>query len=284
MGRVYQDEGLNERAEPIHREALVIRQTALGSDHRETAVSQSDLASVLRLKGDLAGAEALLLQCLETNRKTRGDEHPNTSAALHDLALIAATRGDHRTAESMLRKVLANQRAILGDRHPVVATTLNSLSRVLFDERRYEEAASALRDALDIAGPTLGRNHPLVGIYTVNLGAVELARGRAADAEALLREGLRIRAHAPGIVPSRRRTFLEDDWSIGGIKSMLGASLIALRRFDAAETVLLDAQRDLSSTAGTPKDMTATLSRLAQLYDAWGRHDRAAEYRAQIRS
>ena len=45
--------GLNERAEPLQREALGIRRKVLGDEHRETAVSLSDLASVLRLNGDL---------------------------------------------------------------------------------------------------------------------------------------------------------------------------------------------------------------------------------------
>ena len=95
LGRVYQDQGQNQRAEPIHREALAIRRKVLGENHRETAVSQSDLASVLRLNGDLDGAETLLKECLETNRRTRGEDHPNTSTTLHDLALIAAMRGEY---------------------------------------------------------------------------------------------------------------------------------------------------------------------------------------------
>ena len=62
----------------------------LGDEHREVAVSLSDLASVLRLNGDLAGAETLLRQSYAINRKTRGADHPNTAASLHDLALIVA--------------------------------------------------------------------------------------------------------------------------------------------------------------------------------------------------
>jgi tetratricopeptide (TPR) repeat protein len=84
--------------------------------------------AVLRLNGDLAGAETLLRQCLEINRKTRGEDHPNTAVTLHDLALIAASRGDYSSAESQLRQVLETQRRTLGDNHPIVSTTLNSLS------------------------------------------------------------------------------------------------------------------------------------------------------------
>ena len=83
---------------------------------------------------------------------------------------------------------------------------------------------AALQRALDIARPVLGSNHQLVAIYTINLAAVQLARGNAASAEALLREALPIRERAPGIVPARRRIFLEDDWSVLATKRLLDAA------------------------------------------------------------
>jgi tetratricopeptide (TPR) repeat protein len=285
LGRVYQDEGLNLRAEPLHREALAIRRTLLGEEHRETAVSLNDLGSVLRLNGDLSGAEILIRQSLAINRKTRGDDHPNTATTLHDLALIVAARGDYASAESMLRQALAVQRKVLGERHAVVAATFNSLSRVLREQGRYEEAAFALQDALKIAGPALGPDHPLVAIYTINLGAVQLARktpAATADAELLLRDGLRIRSLAPGVVPSRRRTFADDDWSVGATKSLLGSALAAQRRYDDAETTLLDAQHDLAASPSLQRDLTVTIGRLVDLYEAWGKHEKAAEYRARL--
>jgi eukaryotic-like serine/threonine-protein kinase len=285
LGRVYQDQGLNDRAEPLHREALAIRRKVLGEEHRETAVSQSDLASVLRLNGDLPGAETLLTQSLDTNRKTRGPEHPNTFAALHDLALIAATKGDLPAAESQLSLALAGQRKTLGDTHPIVATTLNSLSRVLLDQGRHADAASMLKEALDIARAALGNDHQLVAIYAINLAVVQLERKDPATAEALLREGLRVRARAPGLVPSRRRTRLQDDWSIGATKSLLGASLVGLHRYDEAEAVLLDARRDLeTSRPARNAELKSTITRLVELYVASGKHDRAAAYLALLGS
>ncbi len=283
LGRVYQDEGFNQRAEPLHREALAIRRKVLGNDHRETAVSLSDLASVLRLNGNLDDAETLLKQCLELNRKTRGEDHPNTSTTLHDLAVIVATRGEYRSAETLFRRVLATERATLGDRHPVVATTLNGLSHVLVAERRLDDAASSLEEALDIARAALGNDHQLVAIYSLNLASVQFARHKAAEAEPLLREGLRIRTQAPQTVPSRRRTFHDDDWSLGATKSLLGATLVSLGRYNEAETVLLDARNELASH-GTPEPaaMRATLTRLVQLYVAWGKRDRAESYRVLL--
>jgi len=285
LGRVYQDLGMNQRAEPLQREALRIRRKVLGEEHRETAVSLSDLASVLRLNGDLAGAEALLRQCLELNRKTRGEIHPNTSATLHDLALIAAAKRDDTAAEAMFRKALDIARKTLGERHPIVATTLNSLSHVLTAQRRYDEAAAALQDALAIARPALGTDHQLVAIYAINLASVQLARNQPVAAETLLREAIPIRARASELVPSRRRTVGEDDWSLAATKALLGTSLVAQRRYADAEVVLLDARRYLDAQRPrAPRDVKATISGLVQLYEAWGKRDAAAAYRALLAS
>jgi serine/threonine protein kinase/tetratricopeptide (TPR) repeat protein len=282
IGRIYQDQGLNQRAEPLVREALAIRRKVLGPEHGEVANSMTGVASVLRLNGDLAAAETLLRESLALNRKARGDDHANTGTTLHDLALVVAARGDYGAAESLFRQALNTERKALGDKHPTVAASLNGLSRVLIEQKRYGEAAAALQGALDIARPALGDNHQLVAIYLINLGSVQLARKEAAEAEALLREGLRIRLLSPGIVPSRRRTFREDDWSIAATKSLLGAALVAQGRYSEAETLLLDARRDLEAMSAPPRERNVTISRLIELYDAWRKPEKAALHRAKL--
>ena len=241
------------------------------------SVSQSDLASI----GWVAiwRPRALLRECSNesTNPWSRSSEHAVT---LHDLALIAA-RGDFHSAESLLRQA---GRSAGRARHPVVAVTLNTLPRNL-RERRYDEAASSLESALNIARTALRPNHQLIAIYSVNLASVRLAQQQPAAAEPLLREGLRIRTYAPGLVPSRRRTFVEDDWSIGATKSLLGASLVALGRYDDAERVLLEAEHDLqSSPAVSDAELRTTRTRLVDLYVAWRKADKASAYRVLLQS
>jgi hypothetical protein len=122
-----------------------------------------------------------------------------------------------------------------------------------------------------------------VAIYTINLGAVRLVERQPAAAEALLRAGLRVRSLAPGIVPSRRRTFREDDWSLAATKSLLGASLAALGRQDEADALLLEARRDLDALpAARSAEMKAAIGRLVELYLPWGRQERAAVSRALL--
>jgi eukaryotic-like serine/threonine-protein kinase len=270
LGRVYQDRGLDDRAEPLLREALAIRQRVLGPGDRETAVSMSALASVLRLKGDLAGADALLRDTLAINRRTRGETHPNTGSTLHDLGLIAAARGDTRTAETLFRQAMDIHRNALGERHPNIAIGQNSLARVRIGQRRYEEASAALREAVSIATEAFGADHQLVAIYSANLAEVLLARGRPDEAEPVAREALRLRALAPEIVPGRRRIFVDDDWSVGATRSLLGAVLTAQGRFDEAEACLLEARDELARLP-FPRHGHARVNadRLRVLYQSW---------------
>ena len=89
---------------------------------------------------------------------------------------------------------------------------------------------------------------------------------------------MRIRALSPQLIPNRRRIFPEDDWSVGATKSLLGASLIALARYSEAEAVLLEARRDLAAVSPpSRRDVHATITRLVDLYVAWGKHDEAAQ-------
>jgi hypothetical protein len=135
---------------------------------------------------------------------------------------------------------------------------------------------------LNIAIAALGRNHPLVAIYEINLASVQLARQQPAEAEVLLRDALEIRRRAPGVVPLRRRTFPDDDWSVGATKSLLGATLASLARYGEAEALLLEARHDLDASDGPQsRDARATNVRLVALYDAWGHPEKAAAYRAR---
>ncbi len=99
-----------------------------------------------------------------------------------------------------------------------------------------------------------------------------LARGEAARAEALFRQALEV----------RRKAFGEDDWRVGVTKSLLGAALTPLGRFDEAEKLLLDAQRVLKHVPGPEgREAKANVVRLKALHDAWARPVGTAQTRTR---
>ncbi|MPY90389.1 MAG: tetratricopeptide repeat protein [Luteitalea sp.] len=275
LGRALMDQGLHARAEPLVREALATRRKLLGEEHRETATSLGDLAFVLREMGNLAEAESMFRQSFAITRKALGESHPNTTAALNNLALVVGARGQHAEAESLLRQCLAIEYRTLGKSHPSIATRLNNLSNAVREQGRYDEAASLIEEALRIAVPLLGRDHPLTATYRISLARLHLARHEPARAEAVLRQVLQV----------RQRVLRPRDWRIAMVKSLLGASLTALGRYDEAERLLVEAQGALTDIPGTQgNEAKATIARLVALYDAWGRPDKAAAYRALLPS
>jgi len=94
-----------------------------------------------------------------------------------------------------------------------------------------------------------------------------LARKRA---EPLLREGLEI----------RRQALPAEDWQTASAESALGSCLARLRRYDEAEPLLVNSYSILKTKRGPADALTLeTLTQLIDLYQAWGKPDKAAQYR-----
>jgi len=274
LGRVLFDQGRLGEAEAHCRSALAIRRKVLGPDDHETAVSMSDLGHLLRRKGDRAGAEALFRETLAVTRKSSGPKHPDVAMSLTNLAQTVNERGDHKAAEAMFREAVAIGQASLGKDHPLNAQHLAGLAGALRQEGKLAEAAARNEEALAISRPALGLDHPTVARQEVGLAHVYLDQGRPAAAEPLLR-------HALGV---QQRSYKAGDWRLAATRSLLGEACGKLSRFAEAETYLLRAFESLHATPGSEGQETRealdNLARLAALYEAWGRPERAARYRS----
>ena len=264
--------------ESVIREALAIRRKVLGEGHRDTVSSLNWLGLLLlQEKSDVAGAEPLLREGLAANRKLLGEGHPDVARALGNLAIAAEARGAYAEAEALQRQALSISRAALGDRHLDVGVTLYNLGWTLRLQGRYDEAAAAVEEALRITRPVLGDDHLRTVNFSVGLARIQVARGRAAAAEPALRHALRV----------RESKLPPDDYRIGSAKSLLGAALTQRRRYEEAKTLLIDAHRILAAASATGgkaarEDAEATLPRLVALYEAVGRPEQAARYRAGV--
>ncbi len=262
LARCYVDRGAPDLAEPLYREALAIRRSALGNEHRETATSLSDLGLLLWEKGELTAAEAHLRECWEISKKALGPGHPDVGTSLSNVALVVFDRGDYASAEAMNREALAIRRAGLGDKHPNIANTLNNLAHALREQRKFDEAEAALVEAVEIVRTARGENHPQLATVEGNLARVYLARGDAPRAEPLARRALAL----------RQTVFPESDWRVASPKSLLGAALTVLSRYDEAEPLLLDAAQVLQDIPGPQgREAAANRERLAAFYRVSGR-------------
>ncbi|MGH9656926.1 MAG: tetratricopeptide repeat protein, partial [Bryobacteraceae bacterium] len=89
-----------------------------------TATSLNSLASLLKSKGDYAGAEPLYRRALAIRQKALGPDHPDTATSLNNLAELLRSKGEYAGAEPLFRRALAITEKALGPDHPDTATSL----------------------------------------------------------------------------------------------------------------------------------------------------------------
>jgi len=88
LASMYKSQERYAEAEPLHHQALTIRQDQLGGDHPEVALSLCSLASVYKLQERYVEAEPLYRRALVILEQTQGANHRITRRVRKILALL----------------------------------------------------------------------------------------------------------------------------------------------------------------------------------------------------
>ena len=129
-------EGKSDKAEPLAKSALAIREKALGADHPDVVQSLNTLACIYDAEGRTADAQPVYARCLAAAEKAHGPEHPNVAAALDNLAAVDHLLGNGGDAESSYKRALAI-REKLADGKPIdLAPTLYNLGALYVDQEK----------------------------------------------------------------------------------------------------------------------------------------------------
>ncbi len=117
----------------------------------------------------------------------------------------------------------------------------------------------------------MGEDHRLVGTSLNNLASLLYHKGQYSEAEKLQQQAIAI----------YQKSLKPEHWMIQRSRSHLGACLSKLKRYREAEEQLLPAYAGLKAMRGDQHALTRkAVSRLIELYEAWGKPDQAAPYRA----
>lgn len=185
------------QAKSLFERGITIVEAIYGPEHPEMAIRVSNLGSVLRDLGDLAGAKKCFERALHIGEAS-GPDHPSLATRLNNLADVLYALGDLSGAISLLERVLAIDESVYGRDHSEVATDLNNLGCVLQAQGKMAEARSHYEQALSIYVKILSPNHHLLGVGHSNLGRVLNALGDLAEARYHLERGLAISEAAYG--------------------------------------------------------------------------------------
>jgi tetratricopeptide (TPR) repeat protein len=197
-GSYFHGRGAYSQAAPLFREALAMREMALGPNHPFTATSLDNLACLLHDQGDLAGARPLYERALAIREKALGLEHPYTATCLDDLALLLMDQGNLAGARPLYERALAIREKALGPEHPLTARSLNNLAALLMNQGNLAGARPLYEHALAIREKALGPEHPNTATSLNNLANLLQSQDDFAGARPLYERALAIREKVLG--------------------------------------------------------------------------------------
>ena len=234
--------------------------------------------------------------------------------ALRNLGAIATEERDGKTAEANARERLVLLRAQYPGAHPEIASALNDLATAQVLTEDFAGAEKSYVEALEMSTALLGGEHPEVASIRENLGGVYLRNGRLDETARILEEVLAARRKAlgddsepvartltntafvymkAGNDEAAERTYREaverlgkklgpEHADVGLALACMGDVLRKRGKFDESEATLRRALDVLVKTGGEEGGMTQwTLKAFVNLYTAWGKPARAAEYQAR---
>jgi tetratricopeptide (TPR) repeat protein len=144
---------------------------------------------------------------------------------------------------------------------------------MLFDTGNCAEAEAQFRRALEIYRARQSSESRHFAEAALGLAQVTLAQGDPQRAEGLLREVLAVARDAPS----------DCTWLKSSAESLLGACLLAIGRFQEAESLGLRSYEVMSRIRG-PGDryVIEALQRIVDLYEARSDTEKAADWRARL--
>jgi len=274
LGVLIYSKGDYPTAERLFREVLSVRRKLLGDEHIDVASILNDLAMTVMAQGKFEESEPMYRESLAIRRKNLGNEHAAVAQSINNLGMFLYRQGEYQEAEELFREAVEINKKLLGEEHPEISTNLNNLALVLRDKGSYGEAEEMFRQVLEMDRKFLGENHPYIAITLNNLGALLVKKGAYEEAEQSFREAIVV----------FKKTFPENHWQIANANSLLGGCLSKIRRYSQAETLLLESYSIIEKQFGEGHRRTqAALKRIIELYEAWGKSDKAEEYRVFLK-
>ena len=201
MGNVYKNLGLYRQARPLLETSYRLRR---GGEDLDFASSLTSLGDLARLQGNLAVAESLLVQAVETKEKLLGPEAPELASTLTDLGVAYTSHGKYKEAEVVLQRSPDIRERTLGSQHPDVAESLNYLGVLYWRQQRWADAEPLFLRAIDVWKKTRGESHPDLARTLNNLGILYNAQARYAEAVPVYEQALVIYEKSLG--PEHTRT------------------------------------------------------------------------------
>ncbi|MCH9649439.1 MAG: serine/threonine-protein kinase [Deltaproteobacteria bacterium] len=269
LGEVYRNSGFYPRAEELLRQAERAWVELEGSRSPAAARSRTTLASVLRLRGQFAAAQALGEETLLLQRQLYPGDHSEVAETLHDLVLTLAERGQVEAARELAREGLAMNLRLFGSGNEREFDSLLVLAGLEHMSGDSAAARDLGRRALTLGTEVLGEGHPHVLLMANNLAVFLEATGQLGEAEEAHRR----------ILALGRRVWGPDHPDVALSLQNLSSVLIKRESFQEAEEVLEQALEIQHRSLGADHpDIATSLNNLGMFYLTQRNPQKAEEF------
>jgi serine/threonine protein kinase/tetratricopeptide (TPR) repeat protein len=266
----------------MYEATLKLRETKLGPDHPDTLGTRQNLAAAYWQAGRLERSVPLFEATLKLQEAKLGPDHPDTLLTRVNLGVNYRDAGRPEDGARLMEQALGQARGRpdvmrrLTWVTPELAAAYTAAGQHTKAEPLHAKAEPLFREGLEQArrqsGPTDRRSAGVMAKLAFNL----IGQRKWSEAEPLLRECLAIRKRAT-----------PDDWSTFSAQALLGEALLGQKKYAEAEPLLIEGYEGLNARAAkVPATyrffLTAAGARIVQLYDAWEKPDKAAEWRQKL--
>jgi tetratricopeptide (TPR) repeat protein/tRNA A-37 threonylcarbamoyl transferase component Bud32 len=320
LAATYQEEGQNEKALPLLRDAFEATRRAFGDENDETCTARNNLATCYVALRRLDEAEPLYEHNLEVQRRVLGDDNPHTLGTMGGLGGVYFERGDYARAETLCARSLAILRRTTPADSPDLLLAVNNLATLYYRQRKFAEAVPLFEEALAGYRKVLGEQHPHTLLILSNLATMYVVWGKDDKAEPLFEQERKVRVSQPGgtedpktasVLASLGRIKLRrkqpdeaepllreslrifkkqksESYVYFHAQTLVGECLTAQGKYPEAEPLLLAGHEGMLRRANEMRpgnnSLTDAGQRVVHLYEAWGKPEKVAEWRAKLAS
>ncbi|MHC4414580.1 MAG: tetratricopeptide repeat protein [Planctomycetota bacterium] len=258
-----------ESAEEFGRLAVETREASLGEDHPDTVRSMSNLAGALQQQGRLAEAVDIQREVVGRSERRHGPEHSDTIGALASLSGYLSRSRRHEEEEEVLRTLTERLVGKGSRKEQKAAFYLERRAGALQTLGRYSEAEHVLRQVLEIGLREFGPDQRTTFVIKCRLAWVLRLQGVMEESDRLDVEINDLADFMEQIGrPFRSVTY--------------GGYLVYLGQYEKAKRCLLYDLEYQQRIGVRGPDLNEYIQPLVDLYEAWGKPEEAAEYRAML--
>jgi tetratricopeptide (TPR) repeat protein len=260
----------------LYAELLGCMEGVFGADAQATLEIRLEYACVLARCGWNAEATVALRDYLDRQEADERGPTP-TSAVRAKAAVVAFTTPPVFIPDDVMGRLLRNcyrglrpADGVGDDQFVAVGRTYG---RWLWDRKRYAEGELVYAVLLDSHRKRPVQDPTAILAILQKLGGCMLRNGRAAEAEPLLREGLSKTIEYNG----------EGHYYSHAARGWLGECLVAMKKYEEAEPLLLAAHEGAILPGAEPDERRLACERLAAMYEAMDRPEEAKKWTERVR-